>query len=300
MGVLQGDDVFPALYRAADQSSLDGQRRFLRATRLRLAALVVAAIGGAFELSIGSLDVFGFVGLVAFVAALGAEIYVVTAKPDRIWYEGRAAAESAKTLAWRYAVGGEPFPVELDASEADRALLQRLGEVLEDLSELDMTPVLTADQQITPEMRSTRSSGLDTRKAAYDIDRVEDQRVWYSKKSEWNGERGRNWSLVALAIELAGIVAGAFKAFQVWHFDGLGLLAAIAAALTAWSQAKQYQTLNRAYFVASQELASIRSQIVRSMSEAEWAQFVQEAEEAISREHTLWRASRGVRLRRSG
>ena len=33
--------------------------------------------------------------------------------------------------------------------------------------------------------------------------------------------------------------------------------AAAAAALTAWAQAKQYQTRNRAYFVASQELATI-------------------------------------------
>ena len=42
----------------------------------------------------------------------------------------------------------------------------------------------------------------------------------------------------------------------------------------------------------SQELAAISGQVDWAATEPEWAHFVDQAEEAISREHTLWRASR--------
>jgi hypothetical protein len=65
--------------------------------------------------------------------------------------------------------------------------------------------------------------------------------------------------------------------------------------VTAWVQAKQYQNLATAYGVTSQELSSVASEVATLTDEALWARFVREAEQTISREHTLWRASRGVR-----
>jgi hypothetical protein len=44
------DSALPGLFRAADKASLEAQRRFLIASRLRLGFLVVAAIAGAFSL----------------------------------------------------------------------------------------------------------------------------------------------------------------------------------------------------------------------------------------------------------
>jgi hypothetical protein len=43
--------------------------------------------------------------------------------------------------------------------------------------------------------------------------------------------------------------------------------------------------------VASQELAIISGQATGRRHEPAWAHFVDQAEEAISREHTTWRAS---------
>ena len=70
---------------------------------------------------------------------------------------------------------------------------------------------------------------------------------------------------------------------------------AMVAAMTAWLQTKQHRTLATAYTVTALELASVRSRIVHQASEEDWATFVSDAEEAFSREHTLWKASRGVR-----
>lgn len=285
---------FPALYQSADTSSLTAQGQFLLATKVRLLGLLLAAATGAFDLKVGHshINPAALGGLVLFVVAVAAEIFLLASKPDRTWYEGRAAAESVKTLTWRYSVGGVPFPVDYDQADAD--FLGQIKDVLQDLSELHLDPVLTADQQITAAMRQLRASGLDGRKRAYEQDRIEDQRTWYANKSKWNGKRSNWWSVAAIVGETAGILAGALRAFDQIHFDLLGIFAALAAGATAWSQAKQYETLERAYFIASQELATIRSQ-VDAQDSKDWPTFVDKAEEAISREHTLWRASRGVR-----
>ena len=60
-------------------------------------------------------------------------------------------------------------------------------------------------------------------------------------------------------------------------------------------EAKQHPNLATAYGIASQELASIATELATLPGEERWAAFVGQAEEAISREHTLWRASRGLR-----
>jgi hypothetical protein len=296
-----GETGMPALYRSVGQSSLAGQRRFLQATRIRLLGLVVTAVGGAFTAVLGSVDLLGLLGLLGLVTALAAEIYVLRDRPDRTWYEGRAAAESVKTLAWRYMVGGDPFPRRVaddDDAAADELFLQRLQEILQDLDGLNATSDPRSTSQITPEMQALRQQDLAARREAYRVDRIVDQHDWYVAKSAWNRRRSDQWSTAVLALEGLGVVVAAMKAFTFIGFDLLGLVAAGAAAITAWSQAKQHEVLSRAYFVASQELASITAQIDRVTGEPEWSRFVQESEEAISREHTLWRASRGIHPRR--
>ena len=116
---IDGPADFPALYRSADRASERAQRSYLRSLRVRLGALLVAAFGGALTLTTaGGFHVGGGVAFFAFACALGAELYLATTSPLTTWYEGRAAAESAKTLAWRYMVRAEPF--EIDAPDVPR------------------------------------------------------------------------------------------------------------------------------------------------------------------------------------
>jgi hypothetical protein len=288
------DGDFPALYLAADRSSLAAQKRFLSATKIRLGGLVLAAICGAFDVKIGHVNPVVLVGLCFFVVAVGAEIFLLADRPDRAWYEGRAVAESVKTLTWPFAVGGAPYP--LDLADADDHLLDRFRDTVHDLADLRIDPVLSAGHQITPAMQALQGAEFDVRRRAYDEERIENQRAWYARKAKWNSGRAVIWSIVAIISETAGIVAGALRAFEVVNFDLFGIMAAIAAGAAAWSQAKQYETLEHAYSTASQELAIIRSSLEK-VREEEWAAFVDESEQAISREHTMWRAARSVDLR---
>jgi hypothetical protein len=120
-------------------------------------------------------------------------------------------------------------------------------------------------------------------------------RDWYSNKAKWNSTRARQWTIVLIASEFLGAASGALVAAGILGFDAMGICAAVAATVTAWVQAKHHQNLTTAYSITHQELASISSEVDLVEDEDDWAVFVGQAEEAISREHTLWRASRGIR-----
>jgi hypothetical protein len=286
---------YPATYYSAEHGSDVGQRRFIRATRVRLLALVAAALGGAMAWQVDSVDLFGWLALVAFLLALGAGFYILATEPEQLWYEGRTAVESAKTLAWRYVVGGDPFPVDLEPRAADDLLLDRLDEILTNLTMIPAPGAGSKAHQITNSMRELRSAPFTDRRAAYICDRIEEQQDWYARKAGVNDKRAHLFTWTAIALEFAGVIGAVLKAFTVVNVDLLGALSAAAAGLTAWGQARQYRNNSRAYSIAYHELVSIRSE-VESINEPEWARYVEEAESAVSREHTLWRASKGVVL----
>jgi SMODS and SLOG-associating 2TM effector domain 3/SMODS and SLOG-associating 2TM effector domain 1 len=283
---------FPALYHAADRNSLDGQRRFLTATRLRLVMLVVAAVFGLVTWRGGRADLAAVVAGAAFAVALAAELYLLRRRPDRLWYDGRAAAESARTLTWRYLVGGNPFGLtEVSEEEAERLLLHRFRQVAAELRGAHLVPISDAVDQIGPALRRVRSLPLEERRALYRSGRIEAQHAWYRTKARWNERRATQWSLVLTGLEVLGLGGAVLKAMGTFRFDLLGLASALVGAGAAWVQTKQHQNLASAYEVASQELAVIGAHGDWASDEPAWAHFVDQAEEAISREHTTWRAS---------
>ena len=290
--VLSSED-FPALHRSANQHSLNAQHTFLLWFKIRLGGLVVAAIGGAITWTIhGRPLVGGAVAVVAFAAALAAELVLAIQRPDRIWYEGRAAAESAKTLTWRYMVHGEPF--EGSVADADKRFLIELRDILHDLGALALRALSDHEVQISAKMREIRALPFADRRAVYLAQRIQDQEGWYANKAAWNTKRATFWMVTSVALEFLGLSGGAAKAVGLVSVDLLGIFAAAAAAAAAWLQAKQHENLATAYGLTSLELAAVATELDAVTDESTWAQFVAGAEEAISREHTLWRASRGV------
>jgi hypothetical protein len=290
---IDGPADFPALFRSADRESQRAQRSYLTSLRVRLSSLVVAAFGGALTLTTaGGFQIGGGLAFLAFACALGAELFLATTSPLTTWYEGRAAAESAKTLAWRYMVRAEPF--EVDDADVDKQFHAQTYSLLQDLRSISLGIEEPAAQQITDKMRQVRALDFNQRRQVYLADRIADQQRWYSEKARWNDRRARGWALVSIVLEIAGLIGGALKAFGWINFDLLGFLAAAAGGVMAWIEAKQHRNLATAYGIASQELASIASELPTLNSEERWAAFVAQAEEAISREHTLWRASRGL------
>jgi hypothetical protein len=287
------ESEFPALYRAADHSATVGQRRFLLAVRFQLASLLLAAVFGSFSLNAGRVDAAAICAAASLATALVTEVFLLTVRPDRHWYEARAAAESAKTLAWRYAVGGQPFDLDGGADErgAERLLLRRFTGITSSLRDFAPVPVRGEDRQVTSAMRHVRTLPLEERQRQYLIGRINDQRAWYAGRARRNERRSAQWSVALAALETAGLVAAVLAAVQLVDFDLPGIFGALAAGGVAWLQTRQHQQLASAYSVAALELATIAERAEWPQTEVEWAHFVDEAEEAISREHTLWWAS---------
>jgi hypothetical protein len=283
---------FPALHQSADDQSLNAQKSFLLWFKIRLAGIVVAAIGGAITLTTGRIQIGGVVAVLAFAAALAAELILAIQRPERIWYEARAAAESAKTLAWRYMVRGDSFEGHVDG--ADALFLDKLEDLLHDLDSLPVHVLSGHHLQISAKMREIRALSFEERRALYLAQRIHDQEDWYSKKAQWNAARANRWIVASVTCEFLGLIGGVLKATGLIGVDLLGIFATAAAAATAWLQAKQHQNLATAYGVTSQELALVASTLEAVTDESRWANVVGEAEGAISREHTLWRASRGM------
>jgi hypothetical protein len=265
-----------------------------------LAVLVFAAAAGPFLNGVGAEDsnvpaILAAIGLF-FATALRA--YALATRPERAWYEGRALAESTKTVAWRYAVGAAPFTTGLDAPR--ERFVQRLREIMAGFEEVPLDAD-DAGSQITPEMEALRAASLAERKQAYKRDRIQDQRHWYASRAAHHRRAHQRYALLTLGLELAGGSLAVLKAAGAIDFDLVSLAAAAASALIAWENANQHSTLAKAYNIAAQELGSIYDIVDSPPDEAAWSAFVDQAEEAISREHTTWRASRtGSPLRAPG
>lgn len=284
-------DDFPALYRAADAQSVEGQGLHLRATRLRLGLVVLAAIAGALASAVHGWSAVAWLGAAAFAGAAFVEMYLRVSRPDRLWYDGRAAAESAKSLAWRYAVCGDPFPRDSDR-QADDDLIAQLHSVINVLPGRHLVPRTPTGEQITAGMRTLRKEDLASRRAAYCEFRLRDQQAWYGDGARRNELSVQRWTKVLLAVEFLGALACVLQATDTVDFDAAGIAGALVGAAVAWVEARQHGTVASAYAVAHHELGLVLARADHVRTEQEWAEFVGESEEAISREHMLWRASR--------
>lgn len=284
----------PAAFETADAFSLAGQHRTIRGTAARLILTVIAtlclALAPLWPIEIAEhreIELGGIAAAVLFLVAFLLEVRLLRSRPEREWYDGRAVAESARTLSWRYAVGGAPYPINGELATEDFASdIRSLG------TDLAALRPAVAKGAPTAWMESVRASGLDIRREVYLRQRVRDQEEWYTRKAEYNRRRAHFWSFTLLTAEASGVVLALLKSLSVVAVDLASLAAALIASGAAWLAVKQHESIGAAYALASSELASVHVRLLDVDTEERWADEIAGAEEAISREHTMWRASR--------
>ncbi|MFD7277041.1 DUF4231 domain-containing protein [Streptomyces sp. NPDC059862] len=287
------DGDLPELFKAADETSLNGQRMYLRGTKLRLSFAVLSAVLAVFSYKLGDKwDVAALGVALAFIITLLVEVWMLLSKPERDWYDGRAFAESIKSLAWRYAVAAEPFPHQGAPSDEERHFVTEIRKLINEAPSDSI--VITSPVHITESMKGLRRAPLIERRDIYLKGRIEDQLKWYSGKARHNVRLARRWRVALIVIEGLGITLALLKAGQSISIDAPGIVAAVLGAGSAWFAVRQYESLGRAYTFAANDLSTVYSRLEHITEESEWARESADAEEAISREHTMWRASRGA------
>lgn len=287
-------DHFPALYRAQSARSARAQRHVLDAVKVSLGGALAAGVLGVFGFEYKNVDLAALGASLGFLLSFLASSWLLWRRPERDWYDARASAESIKTLAWQFAVAGGEFAYK-DESEAEARsrFLARLWELLAGLGGVG-TPAAADASQLSQQMLTLRAAPLEQRQSAYRVGRIKDQQTWYSEKARWNEKQRKVWAIITVLVQAAGFGVGIARAFLGLEVDLLGIAAALVAAATAWSRTKDYAELAEAYAVTAQEIGLLRAEAMPS-DEDEWAGFVERAERAFSREHTLWRARKGHR-----
>jgi hypothetical protein len=203
----------------------------------------------------------------------------------------RAAAESIRAAAWRYAVGGDPFA--LSDTDADDAFLRHVETVLKTVEDMPLPPGAPDGHDITADMQVLRASPLGERKAGYLAGRLDDQIGFYDRRAGSNEGARRNWFWIGVVANLAGLTGGLLRFLDIVRVDLVGVAAAIAGAAVAWTQLNQHRTLATTYSQTKQQLVGARDRLA-SVDEPDWAEYVDSVEDVMTREHSIWLTKRAT------
>lgn len=292
----EGD--YPALFLQADRASTGAQKKYLNLTRGTLILLVMgAALAGVSPLLRSYKPAVATASAVLLAASVLLTMFLKTQKPEQLWYGGRAVAESAKSMAWRYMMGAAPYLLDAHAAAVDQKFVSELESIFKERKQLafGFCGEFHKQPQITAVMRAVRSAPLDERKTAYLTQRIVNQREWYAKQANSNSvAENKYFFLIITSQFLAFVAAIALVRWPDSVIKLTGLFTCLASALIAWIQLKQHRELAQSYSVAEVELGFIQEQAQHITTSAEFSDFVGDAENAISREHTLWVARRAT------
>ncbi|MFG2820741.1 DUF4231 domain-containing protein [Kitasatospora sp. NPDC048365] len=309
IGFVREQDLLPRLFWAADGASVQGQGRAVTLSRWELLLLVAAA-------ATGSADGAGWAwaAAAAYLGALTTAALMARQNPQRLWYDGRAVAESVKTLVWKYAVRADSYlPPPRRLPDAERLYDIQLNGILGEFDTEQVIPGMsgmavelsgwrapTRHPQITERMEQLRGQPLSVRREVYVRERVRTQRDWYQGKAQYCRNASRRAGRLAIVLPLVGLGLAVARALGWFTFDALGAISAVAASVAAWAQLRQYRPQAAAYALAAAELAKVEVQLATldlesADAEESWARLARDSEDAISREHTTWQARREVR-----
>lgn len=277
---------YPSLYDAANMAAARAQARFASVTALSLISLV-----GATGLSVphSQTATLGACALLclAFASTLSNRIL----RFDDQWFVCRALAENIKSSAWFYVMESSK-----DEKLARASLLANLRSIRRrfDSQRLQLAAAGPSGPIVTNHMEELSSRSVKEKGELYRVDRIQDQINWYSSKATLNARLESRWSTAVLALEGLAAALALASAAGNWPVSPASLLAVLATAAVGWAQTKRFSDLAMSYSIAAEDLQIIldSSKSVRTIDEL--LRVVHEAEDAISREHSLWRARRGL------
>ena len=141
---------------------------------------------------------------------------------------------------------------------------------------------------VTEKMMLIRSLNLQERMDIYKQERIDDQRKWYAIKAGISKRMNNRWFGILVGIH---VIIIAFLIFKITHPHLLlpaDTLIVIAGGIVTWTQVKKYQDLSTSYLLTAREIGIIKGDIEIVKSESQFSDFVKDAENAFSREHTQW------------
>ena len=137
-------------------------------------------------------------------------------------------------------------------------------------------------------MREARALPTDKRLALFNEHRVHDQIGWYMNKAKINARAEHRWFAAIIAADALAVAFAVIRLLSDSEYNPTGGIVAVAACLLAWTQTKRFSDLANSYGVAGRDLNGLATRADHVHSEEELQSFVDDVEQAISREHRLW------------
>ncbi len=291
------DEHFPALYQNANQASLSAQQRYLCCQKFHIACLILGSFGAALATIVPDVSDRWIYIVLAIILVIGVILNLVSRvrRYDRVWFDCRAIAESTKTATWRYIMKATPFMDDSNANQSFVKQLQRIRDARPSSSK-DLAQSLNANAQVVPSfMNKIREKSLDERRDLYLKARLRDQKNWYSENSRFNAGKEDCWFVTVTILQvLAVVLAIIWAASKSLPVNIVPVLMTCAASAIAWSKMKRYGELAQSYSLAAQELGDQEAIFSNVTTENDLLTLVEQVEETISREHTMWCARREV------
>jgi len=227
-----------------------------------------------------------------FLITLGILIYLRVNRPDDIWYNGRAVAESVKTRTWRWAMRAEPYEDTDNIERVSKQFINDLKAILDQNRSLSSATASLAGLRapISDVMTSIRRLPIEERLAIYQEQRINNQANWYAKNSQFNKRRSKQWFWVSVTLHALAIAMLLYRIKDPLSSLPVESVAVAAGAVLTWLQAKKHNELNSSYALTAHEIILIKGEALSVNSEQNLSTFVLDSENAFSREHSQWTA----------
>ncbi len=284
--------TLPGLYQSASDASLEAQTLYFRSLKWYLILLVFAALVAFLRPN----DVVGALTSAAlFFVTLGILIFTRVKRPDDIWYNGRAVAESVKTRSWRWMMRAEPYEDAGNYEIDSKQFINDLKAILNQNRSLShsLHSASGVQEPISETMKQIRSLSVTDRLRIYAEQRIKNQANWYSLKSQFNKRRARQWFWVSVVLHASAILMLLYRITAPSFPLPIEVIATAAGAVLTWLQAKKHNELNSAYALTAHEIVLIKGEALSVNDEKQLSEFVVNSESAFSREHTQWTARKG-------
>lgn len=280
-------DSLPGIYQSANQASLDAQTIYFNSLLVYLVLLVTAALVA----FIWPKEALGAIASAAlFLVTLGILVYLRVKRPDDLWYNGRAVAESVKTRSWRWCMRAEPYQDCDNVEIVSKQFVSDLKSILNQnraLSEI-LQSTLGVKDAISSEMKEIRALEIEDRLEIYKKQRIKNQSEWYAKKSQFNKRRARQWFWASVSLHALAIMLLLYRIYDPASTLPIEVVATAAGATLTWLQAKKHNELQSSYALAAHEIILIKGEALSVKEDATLSEFVVNSEAAFSREHTQW------------
>ncbi len=281
--------TLPGLYQSADKASLKAQSAYYLGLKSYLFLLVLAA----FVSFLWPKDTYGAIAsALLFLITLGILVLLRVNRPDDLWYNGRAVAESVKTRSWRWCMRAEPYQ---DCENVELVSKQFINDQKSILTQnRSLSEVLDSEaginDPISDSMRNIRALSTVDRLEVYKNQRIDNQANWYAKKSQFNKRRAKQWFWISVLFHVIAVGMLLYRIQAPEFALPVEVVATAAGAVLTWLQAKKHNELNSSYALAAHEIVLIKGEALSVESERNLSEFVLNSENAFSREHTQWTA----------